>query len=453
MLAYGIAQGQYPNQASADPATGFSAMARRPREWVVGARRPPPGRDGIAADDFRRGRRYPPRVTDAAKSPGAWRAFVAAMTSLRTAAVALQSFSSGLPLGLVLLAVPDWMNAIGVDIRVVGLITLAQAPWSFKVVWAPLMDRWTPPWLGRRRGWILLAQVALMALTLALAGVGSRPETPWIVGAYALAIALASATQDIAVDAYAVEVLEKDEQGTAVGARTAFYRAAMLVAGNFSIWLAARWSWPAVLAGLAVLYLPTMLVTLRSPEPEHRPSPPHPARGGVAAVPGVPVAPPGAGDPRLRRLLQARRQSGRGIGEPVPPADGLRRHRAGILARLDSMGSIVGGTFVGGALTDTIGLGRALWIFGLLQILSNLGYVFLAQTGVNLPLMYGAVGFEAFTTGLGTGAFSSFSCAYPERFSATQYALFSSCSGFRGSWPARSAASWWTRSAGRRSSS
>ena len=198
------------------------------------------------------------------------------------------------------------------------------------------MDRWTPPWLGRRRGWILLAQVALMALTFALAGVGSRPETPWIVGAYALAIALASATQDIAVDAYAVEVLEKAEQGTAVGARTAFYRAAMLVAGNFSIWLAARWSWPAVLVGLAVLYLPTMLVTLRSPEPEHRLSPPRTLREAVWL--------PFLGFLSRHRALEilafvvcyklADNLAG-ALGRPVPATDGIRRHRTGILARLD----------------------------------------------------------------------------------------------------------------------
>ncbi|HJQ99873.1 MAG TPA: MFS transporter, partial [Candidatus Polarisedimenticolaceae bacterium] len=157
------------------------------------------------------------------------------MRSWRTASVALLSFSSGLPLGLVWIAIPDWMRSIDVDIRVVGLITLAQAPWSFKMLWSPLMDRYTPAFLGRRRGWTLIAQVALLIGTLALAGVGSRPETPWVVGALALAIAFASATQDIAVDAYAVDVLRKEEQGIAVGARIAIYRMAMLVAGSFSI--------------------------------------------------------------------------------------------------------------------------------------------------------------------------------------------------------------------------
>src|ERR1051325_8949088 len=93
-----------------------------------------------------------------------------ALRSWRTASVVLLSFSSGLPLGLVWIAIPDWMLSTGMDIRVVGLITLAQAPWSFKFLWSPLMDRYVPPWLGRRRGWAAIAQVALFALTLMLAG-------------------------------------------------------------------------------------------------------------------------------------------------------------------------------------------------------------------------------------------------------------------------------------------
>ena len=131
------------------------------------------------------------RVSDTPGRPR--RPFIAAMTSWRTASVALLSFASGLPLGLVWIAIPDWMRSIDVDIRVVGLITLAQAPWSFKMLWSPLMDRYTPSFLGRRRGWTLIAQIALMAGGLALAGVGSHPDAPWIVGALALAIAFAAA--------------------------------------------------------------------------------------------------------------------------------------------------------------------------------------------------------------------------------------------------------------------
>src|SRR5919198_383381 len=111
-----------------------------------------------------------------------------AMGSWRTASVALLSFSSGLPLGLVWYSIPDWMRDIGVDIRIVGLVTLAQAPWAFKVIWSPLMDRYVPPFWGRRRGWMAVTQLALVVFELMLAGVGSRPDTLWVVGALALAI-------------------------------------------------------------------------------------------------------------------------------------------------------------------------------------------------------------------------------------------------------------------------
>ena len=146
---------------------------------------------------------------------------LSALRSRRTLAVSLLSFASGLPLGLVWYAIPDWMRDAGVDIRLVGLLTLAQAPWSFKVLWAPLMDRYVPPFWGRRRGWMAVTQLLLAVLVFMLAGVGARPEAVWIVGALAFAIAIASASQDIAIDAYAVEVLRTEEQGAAVGARLA----------------------------------------------------------------------------------------------------------------------------------------------------------------------------------------------------------------------------------------
>lgn len=205
----------------------------------------------------------------------------AVVGSWRLLSVVLLSFASGLPLGLVWIAIPAWLAREGVDIRVIGLFTLAQTPWSFKLLWSPLMDRYRPPFLGRKRGWILLGQVALCAATLWLAGVSDRPQAVWVIGGLTLAIAFASATHDIAIDAYAVEVLRRDEQGIASGSRTAFYRAAMLTAGGASITLAAETSWPFVNLVLALLYLPMMLVTVRAPEPEALPPPPQSLREAV----------------------------------------------------------------------------------------------------------------------------------------------------------------------------
>src|SRR5262245_39896718 len=188
------------------------------------------------------------------------------MRSWRTASVVLLSFSSGLPLGLVWYSIPDWMRDIGVDIRLVGLFTLAQAPWAFKVLWSPLMDRFVPPFWGRRRGWMALTQIALAVLGLMMAGLGDHPDAIWVVGALALAIAFASASQDIAYDAYTVDVLRPEEQGAAVGARTAMYRAAMALSGGAAITLAGQWGWAAVNVLLALLYLPILFLTWKSPE-------------------------------------------------------------------------------------------------------------------------------------------------------------------------------------------
>src|SRR5206468_8337804 len=135
--------------------------------------------------------------------------------------------------------------------------TLAQAPWSFKFLWSPLMDRYTLPLdrLGRKLGWTLITQIALLAGTLWLAGLAGRPEAMWMIASLTFAIAFAAASQDIAVDAYAVEILEPHEQGVAVGARTALYRAAMFVAGGLAITLAGLWSWPVMFAIISLLYL------------------------------------------------------------------------------------------------------------------------------------------------------------------------------------------------------
>jgi PAT family beta-lactamase induction signal transducer AmpG len=350
------------------------------------------------------------------------------MTSWRTASVALLSFASGLPLGLVWIAIPDWMRKSGIDIRIVGMITLAHAPWTFKMLWSPLMDRFAPPWLGRRRGWIAITQVALFALTLCLAGLGNHPDAPWVIVALAFAIAFASASQDIVVDAYAVDVLRKEEQGIAVGARIAVYRAAMYVAGALAITAAAAFSWPAVNVMLAVLYLPMLVITRLAPEPETEVrSPPtlrqavwEPFLGFLARHRALEIL----AFVLFYKLADNLAQS---LQRPFLVDMGYSDFDRGLaLGTVGLVGTLVG-TFIGGAITTTLGLGHSLWIFGLLQIFSNLGFILVSQNEVNRLLMYGAMGFETLTTGLGMGAFGVLLLRMTQkRFSATQYALFSS---------------------------
>jgi PAT family beta-lactamase induction signal transducer AmpG len=353
------------------------------------------------------------------------------MTSWRTASVALLSFSSGLPLGLVWLAIPDWMRSSGVDIRVVGLFTLAQAPWSFKMLWSPLMDRYVPPFWGRRRGWAAIWQIALVVLTLVLAGVANQPDAPWVIAAVVLAIAFASASQDIAIDAYAVEVLRPDEQGVAVGARTALYRAAMFVAGGLSITLAAHLGWPAVDVILACLYLPMLVVTWLAPEPDVQPPAPRSLRDAIWL--------PFLGFLSRHRALEIMcfvltyklaDNLAQSLTRPFLVDMGYSGDDRGIALGTIGLAATLGGTFFGGAATARLGLGNALWIFGILQSVANLGYWLVAQSPVNRPLMYASIGFEQLLSGMGTGAFSVLLLRLTQRrFSATQFALFSSLFG------------------------
>jgi PAT family beta-lactamase induction signal transducer AmpG len=373
----------------------------------------------------------------------------AAFHSWRVGAVVLQSFSSGLPLGLVWIALPAWLKYRGVDIRTIGLFTLAQAPWTFKFLWAPLMDRFSLPFLGRKRSWMLLFQVLLAAGILLLARQGAAPSVP-VVAALALFIAFCSASQDIAIDAYAVEVLQKDELGVAVGGRVALYRVAMLAAGAVTITFGQKLGWPVVFVALALLYVPLAGVVIASPEPPALIRPPSTLKAAVfdpfVSLFRKPRAPEiiafillyKLGDNMATALIRPFL-----IEKCFSPADvGLATATIGLIC-------IIGGTIFGAALTRKIGVGRALWIFGSLQAIACLGYVLVdrvvavtlghpctgaiptaaagTQPFVNRFIMYAATALETGCQGMATGALDVFLIRLTQkRFSATQYALFAS---------------------------
>jgi len=357
----------------------------------------------------------------------AWQSLRTVIGSRRLASVALLSFSSGLPLGLVWLAVPTWMAQAGVEIKVIGLFTLAQAPWSFKFLWSPLMDRYPLPFLGRKRGWILASQVVLFGLGLWLAAVSRPPEPVGLIGVLCVAIAFASATQDIAYDAYTVEALHPDEHGMAVGARAFFYRVAMWC-GRLAIAAAGWASWATVNFVQALLYLPVLLVTWWAPEPEDQARPPRSLREAVWE--------PFVGFLAQHRALEILAfvvlfklsdNLTQALTGPFLIQTGYTNVDVGIAAGTIGLVAMLVGTFMGGLLTQARGLGPALWISGLLQIFSNLGYAVVAQVGVNRPVMYSAQALEYLMSGLGNGAFGVLLLRLThKRFSATQYALLSS---------------------------
>jgi PAT family beta-lactamase induction signal transducer AmpG len=323
------------------------------------------------------------------------------------------------------------MRDIGVDIRWVGLLTLAQAPWTLKFAWSPIMDRFSPPFWGRRRGWAGIAQIGLLIGTLALAGVADHPDAIWVAFALSLAIAVASATQDIAIDAYAVDVLRPEEHGIAVGARIGVYRAAMLVSGGLSIWLAAQisWRWTSVILGLC--YVPMLVITWKAPEPEAPPSRPRTMKEAVwlpfldclsrhraLEILAFVV---------LYKLADNLSQS---LLRPFLIDMGYGEFDRGLMLGLAGTAITLVGTFAGGMACNVLGVGPSLWIFGFLQIFSNIGYVAITHFPGNRPILYAAMAFELVTTGLGMGAFGVMLLRMTRKqFSATQYALFSSLFG------------------------
>jgi MFS transporter, PAT family, beta-lactamase induction signal transducer AmpG len=386
------------------------------------------------------------RAMAASARVGTWESLKAAAASRRIGAVTLQSFSSGLPLGLVWIALPAFLTYRGVDIKTVGIFSLAQAPWSFKFLWSPLMDRYGPRFggMGRRRSWILVCQAMLLLGILGLAAWGGSAVVG-VVAALALFVAFASASQDIVIDAYAVEVLEREEQGVAVGARNAFARGAVLLSGAVTITLGQRLGWPPVFAVLALLFLPMALVVFWSPEPPVVAAPPRSLRDAVFAP-----------------LLELFRRSGAlpilgflvlyKFGENLATA--LTRpfliqkcfvpEDVGVATATIGLIGLIAGTFYGGASTDRIGLTRSLWIFGAIQAVGFLGYIaidrmtpgtpcaggsvgVIVQPLVHRLVMYLAIVVETFCQGMATGAFGVMLLRMTQKqFSATQYALFSS---------------------------
>lgn len=328
-----------------------------------------------------------------------------ALFTRRLGAVTLLSLSSGLPLGLVITALPAWLAVANVDIKTIGLLTLTQLPYGFKFVWSPLLDRARPPFLTGRRGWILFCQLALAAVVGALAWLAGglttcatpdackglaapSPEIVTAIAALSFLISFASASQDIVYDAYAVEVLEKHEHGTAVGARSAVYRAGLWLSGNIAITLGPLWGWQWTLALQAIIYLALLPVTLFAPEPPRIEGQPQTLRDAVW-LPFVGML----GRPRALEIISfvlLYRLADSIAGALVSPfllQQGFSAFDVGVVRGGVGVAGTLAGTIIGGLLTARIGVGRSLWICGVLQIVSNVGYAVIAEIPVTLGLV------------------------------------------------------------------
>ena len=335
---------------------------------------------------------------------------------VRLAWLAALSFASGFPFGLFNDLFPVLLRARGATLAEIGLLSTLALPWALKFLWAPAVDR-----LGTRRRWIAGSQLGLAVVLLGIAASGASVTPAYLALLFAL-VAL-SATQDIAVDAYTIEIMDRSELGPANGARVTAYRLGMIVAGGVLVALSARLGWTPVLLVAAALFLgfaaiSSLLPATRSERAAHEPIL-EPIRE-LLSRPGILVA--GLfvltfklGDLALVPMVK-----------PFWVDSGYSVQQIGWVQTTLGVGASIVGALVGGVATRHLGAFHALWVLGLVQALSNLSYWAAAAAGAPTTLMYSAAVVEQFTGGMGTAAFLTFLMTISSRrYAATQFALLS----------------------------
>jgi MFS transporter, PAT family, beta-lactamase induction signal transducer AmpG len=362
--------------------------------------------------------------------PRSARAIARSVFSGRMLVVAVMGFVSGLPLLLTGSVLQAWMKEAGVDLATIGWFALVGLPYTLKFVWAPLFDRYVPLALGRRRGWLLLVQLALIGAMVLLAG--SSPATrPLGVALAALLVTFFSASQDIVVDAYRREVLADDEQGLGAALAVNGYRLGMLLASGGGLILADHWAFPTVYLFMAACMLVGVATTLFAPEPGAPAGRPRSLREAVIDPFVDYFERPDAVVILLFILLYK-------IGDamaahmttPFYLDVGFTKTEIGAVVKLFGFWATVLGGLGGGVLILRLGIVRALWGFGVLQGLSTAAFALLALAGPDLRALTAVIAFENLSSGLGTSAYVAFMATLTNRrFTATQYALLSSLMG------------------------
>lgn len=359
-------------------------------------------------------------------SPSLWRT----VFSPRMLVTLVMGFSCGLPLLLTMTVLQAWMTEAGVDLAAIGAMALVGMPYTVKFLWAPLLDRYTLPFLGRRRGWLLLAQVAL-ALSIAGLGTSDPAGRPWLLALAAFAVTFFSATQDIVADAYRREDLTDAELGLGSSLYINGYRVGMLLASGGGLILADHMPFSRVYLVMAACMIPGILTTLLAREPEAREGRPRTLRSAV-------IDPLAEYFSRKHALLILAFILFYKVGDSMAAAMatpfyldiGFTKTQVGAVVKLFGFWATVGGGLVGGILMVRLGIERSLWAFGFLQMISTLGFAVLARIGPSVPMLSGVIAFENLSGGMGTAAYAAFMASITDRrFTATQYALLSSLMG------------------------
>ena len=345
-------------------------------------------------------------------------------------------FSSGLPLYLLFNLVPAWLRTEHVDLKTIGLFALIQFPYTWKFLWSPLLDRYVLPMLGRRRGWMMLTQLGLLAVIAAMGGFSPQSDLRTI--AYiATLLAFLSATQDIVLDAYRRELLSDAELGLGNAVHVNAYRIAGLVPGSLSLILADSLPWDSVFIVTSLFMLPGIAMTLLVQEPQNIVVPKS-LRDAVVEPFHEFITRRGWNSALLILAFLFFYKLGdsmcTALATPFYLDMGFSKTQIGLIAKNAGLWPAVTGALLGGLWMVKIGINRALWLFGMVQVVAIFGFVWLASVGhhaeitaLELTQLALVIGVEAFGVGVGTAAFVAFIArtTHPA-YTATQFALFTS---------------------------
>lgn len=363
--------------------------------------------------------------------------WLAALFTRRMLICVATGFTSGLPLYLLLNLIPAWLYTEGISLKEIGAMTLIQLPYTWKFLWSPLLDRYAVPGFGRRRGWMLLTQGGLLACIAGFGLLAPRLDLTLIV-ALALLLTVLSATQDIAIDAFRREILSDAELGLGNSVHVNAYRIAGLIPGSLSLILADHLPWQEVFAITALFMLPGMLMSLLVSEPASPAATPRSLRAAVVEPFQEFVGRAGAREALLILAFIFLYKLGdslcTALATPFYLSMGYTKTHIGLVAKHAGLWPAVIGGLVGGLWMVRLGINRALWLFGAVQLFSIFGFAWLAWSGpqtaieaAQLVSLAAVIGLEALGVGLGTAAFVAFIArATNPLYTATQLALFTS---------------------------
>ena len=338
-------------------------------------------------------------------------------------------FSSGLPLYILISLLPAWLRSEGVNLKAIGLFALIQLPFTWKFIWAPLFDRYIPP-LGRRRGWMLITQIALL-LSIPLFGSLHADLDIWTIAYLAGVVAFFSASQDVVLDAYRRELLPDIELGLGSAIHVNAYKIAGLVPGSLSLILADLLPWSSVFLITALFMLPGLIMTLLVSEPKLARGAPKTLRQAVIEPFHEFITRNGWQNALLVLtfilLYKIGDSMATALATPFYLDMGFSMTEIGLVAKNAGLWPSVIGGLLGGIWMVKLGINRALWIFGVIQMVAILGFAWLALVGHDLFLLALVISVEALGVGLGTAAFVAYIAhtTHP-LYTATQFALFTS---------------------------